>query len=460
MPSRQVGLFWDVTKEPLPDIVETHGFKPFLTPTAIACIAIAVLLYILIILILIALGLSFVPTVLSFLAIGIGCVCIAVLLGQQYRMGAVVDALSNTSKSLEAARSQQSEIGKKYFALQTNFTSIVEEATERMKSAERSFELKSRTIEAAYSERSVNLQSECSAQRQAAASAVQIMVNKLLAETQSFLIAKLTTNNFSQSMDRYRKMVEYCTKSGGDVPSEKISGFEQALREEFESLVRKQAAREEQARIKEKIREEQRVEQEIEREMKRAETERRILEEKLADAIAKAHGEVNDTIEELKRRLEEAESRQRAISMAQQTKAGYVYVISNIGSFGDDVLKIGMTRRLEPLDRVRELGDASVPFPFDVHMMISCDNAPSLENGLHRRFTKDRINRVNFRKEFFRVSLEDVAIAVGELHGQVDYVATPEALQFRESELMSDEEFEMVESTVGDLVDEPEVPDE
>ena len=79
-----------------------------------------------------------------------------------------------------------------------------------------------------------------------------------------------------------------------------------------------------------------------------------------------------------------------------------MYVLSNIGSFGEGVYKIGMTRRLEPQDRVRELGDASVPFPFDVHMMISCDDAPSLENALHRESHKQRVNKVNFRKEFFR----------------------------------------------------------
>lgn len=94
--------------------------------------------------------------------------------------------------------------------------------------------------------------------------------------------------------------------------------------------------------------------------------------------------------------------------MAQQTKAGNVYVISNLGSFGDRVSKIGMTRRLEPMDRVKELGDASVPFPFDVHMMIACDDVPKLETALHREFHKRRINRVNLRKEFFRVGLEEI----------------------------------------------------
>ena len=94
--------------------------------------------------------------------------------------------------------------------------------------------------------------------------------------------------------------------------------------------------------------------------------------------------------------------------MAQQTKAGHVYVISNIGSFGDNVFKIGMTRRLEPMDRVKELGDASVPFEFDVHAMIYSDNAPELENIMHKEFDSRRVNLVNSRKEFFKVELQEI----------------------------------------------------
>ena len=102
------------------------------------------------------------------------------------------------------------------------------------------------------------------------------------------------------------------------------------------------------------------------------------------------------------------EKMERAKSRAQETKQGHVYIISNIGSFGKDVLKIGMTRRLEPMDRVRELGDASVPFTFDVHALIESDDAPNLESTLHRVFEDKRLNRVNRRKEFFNVTIEDI----------------------------------------------------
>jgi hypothetical protein len=116
-----------------------------------------------------------------------------------------------------------------------------------------------------------------------------------------------------------------------------------------------------------------------------------------------------------------------------------------------------MTRRLEPLDRVRELGDASVPFAFDVHMMISCDDAPKLENALHREFHKQRLNRVNFRKEFFRVDLESIRRFVEANHGQVDFVADPAASEYRESLAMTDEDYAFIEQTAESVADEENV---
>ena len=164
-------------------------------------------------------------------------------------------------------------------------------------------------------------------------------------------------------------------------------------------------------------------------------------------ALAEARDEHSVEVERLKARLAEAEEKsQRAISQAQMTKSGNVYVISNIGSFGEGVFKIGMTRRLEPMDRVRELGDASVPFPFDVHMMISCDDAPALENALHQAFHKTRLNKIKPRKEFYRTDIDAVRRIVEENHGEVQYVADPEALEYRQSLTMSDDDEEFIEA--------------
>ena len=138
---------------------------------------------------------------------------------------------------------------------------------------------------------------------------------------------------------------------------------------------------------------------------------------------------------ELEGKLAEAGERgERAMSMAQQTRRGHVYVISNIGSFGEEVFKIGMTRRLEPMDRVKELGDASVPFSFDVHAMLYSEDAPTLEKALHEKFKSDSVNKVNFRKEFFNVSLAAIRQAVDQQNlEEVHWTMKAEAAEYRES---------------------------
>jgi hypothetical protein len=122
--------------------------------------------------------------------------------------------------------------------------------------------------------------------------------------------------------------------------------------------------------------------------------------------------------------------------MAQQTRSGHVYIISNVGSFGDEVLKIGMTRRLEPEDRIKELGDASVPFNFDVHAMIRSDDAPRLERLLHEQFDDFRVNKVNYRKEFFRVPVHRLRQFVEEKSLEATFTMTAQAREFRETQAL------------------------
>ena len=199
--------------------------------------------------------------------------------------------------------------------------------------------------------------------------------------------------------------------------------------------------REEQREIRERIREEDRARKEIEKALKDAAKEEESIEKamtKMRQQIDKASAEQKDKYEaqlaELQGRLAEAEAKsQRALSMAQQTRAGHVYIISNEGSFGESVFKVGMTRRLEPLDRVRELGDASVPFPFDVHAMIWSDDAPTLERALHMEFVKSQINKVNPRKEFFRVSIKSLREAIEKRGIEASWTITASAAEYRES---------------------------
>lgn len=203
----------------------------------------------------------------------------------------------------------------------------------------------------------------------------------------------------------------------------------------------KNREKEEQRAIKEKMREEERARKEFERAIKEAEREEDVVKkamEKARKEIEAADGEKKAMYEaklaDLMQRLKEAEEKnQRALSMAQQTRRGNVYVISNVGSFGEHVYKIGMTRRLEPLDRIRELGDASVPFEFDVHAMINVEDAPKLEHDLHQRFLHSQINKVNPRKEFFRLAISDIKAAIDGLGIETKWTMAAAAAGYRET---------------------------
>lgn len=199
--------------------------------------------------------------------------------------------------------------------------------------------------------------------------------------------------------------------------------------------------REEQRAAREQLRDEERARKECERAMREAEREEELARKALEKAqgmLERATGEqrarYEEQIAQLGARLAEAESKgQRAMSMAQQTRAGHVYIISNVGSFGDGVYKIGMTRRLEPLDRVRELGDASVPFEFDVHAMIWSADAPALEKALHKEFVTGQVNKVNPRKEFFRVGLARVRQVVEGMGLSAAWTMAADAAEYRET---------------------------
>ncbi len=267
-------------------------------------------------------------------------------------------------------------------------------------------------------------------------------------------IAKVKYNNVTVMEARIRKAWEAINGLVG-VQQCRITGEYVNLKLEEMYLVHEyqeklQDEKEEQRRIREQMREEEIAQRELEKARQDAEKE----EKRYADALTKARAEIElvqgekqqkllGKIEELERRLEEAQAnKERAIARAQMTRCGHVYVISNIGSFGENVFKIGMTRRLDPQDRVRELGDASVPFQFDVHAMIYSEDAPKLETILHRVFHSRRVNRINERREFFRVSIDEIAEAVRQHHGEIKITRLAEAKDYRKSlAIMQEEHF-------------------
>lgn len=212
---------------------------------------------------------------------------------------------------------------------------------------------------------------------------------------------------------------------------------------------KKQEEKEEQSEIRRQMREELRLDKEIHKAIKDEEKYQGLLEKAKIDA-EKLMGSKLEKLKEkmalLDKELKAAKIKsERAKSMAQQTKLGHVYIVSNIGSFGEGVYKIGMTRRLEPLDRVKELGDASVPFLFDVHAMIYAEDAPALEKSLHKVFDTDRMNLINYRKEFFKVSLDDIKLQVGKILPDAEFIETAEARHYRETKAILEQRVRQME---------------
>jgi hypothetical protein len=200
--------------------------------------------------------------------------------------------------------------------------------------------------------------------------------------------------------------------------------------------------REEQRYLKEQERDRQKAEEErlkqlreVEKEKERAAKEQELIRAALAEAevrLAQAHVEERAQqeleVSRLKQQVEEAnqkydEATQRQLTIAQQTSKGRIYVISNVGSFGEGVYKIGLTRR-QAQERVDELGSASVPFEFDIHAVIETDDAPALEYKIHQQFVDSRINKINLRKEFFRITLNDIRSRVESLEQGKDYLGS------------------------------------
>ncbi|HFV9208666.1 TPA: DUF4041 domain-containing protein [Enterobacter roggenkampii] len=259
-------------------------------------------------------------------------------------------------------------------------------------------------------------------------------------------LSKIKHNNYGKLSQEIKDAFQLVNYNGSAFRSAKITDiFLQARLNELKWGVAVNEImleeKEEQRRIKEQLREEEKARREYERAIKEAKKEEKTIQQ----AIDKATKELmlageeqrlalEQKLAELQIKFEEAEAKnQRAISMAQQTRSGHVYVISNIGSFGENVYKIGMTRRLEPLDRVRELSDASVPFAFDVHAMIYSDDAPSLENHLHKVFNGKQVNKVNSRKEFFNVGIKDIKSTVANMNIDAHWTMFADAKEYRES---------------------------
>lgn len=278
---------------------------------------------------------------------------------------------------------------------------------------------------------------------------------KMVADTQKLLlrafnsecdelVSKVRYTNFDASLDRIYKSAETISKLGTimgiSVTQQYLDAKVKEIRLAFEFQIKKQAEKEEQKAARAEQREQARVQKELEEQRKKIEKEQthyQTVFQKL-EAQLQAHPDDPDLLDKkakMEQQLSDIEKSLTDIDYRQANmKAGYVYVISNIGAFGENVYKIGMTRRLDPQDRIDELGDASVPFNFDVHAMIFSDDAPALEAALHRAFEDKKLNMVNHRREFFRVTLDEIKDVVRKNFDKtVEFVDVPEAEQYRVS---------------------------
>ena len=283
----------------------------------------------------------------------------------------------------------------------------------------------------------------------------QLMTLALRAEFQNVL-AVLKNDRLEVSLESLKSMQDKFLKIASDgnqsiaptlfnFVSEVSSLFEDAVKIEYEYYVRKEKERAEQQALRDQMRqeaEERKIlaqqQKQVEKEESKYQTEIEKVKEQMStcqdDARIKAFEE---KILELQRQLEEVAQKKDEIISRQNGKAGYVYVISNLGSFGENTFKVGMTRRLDPMERVKELGDASVPFSFDVHSFIFSEDAVSLETELHHRLDSRRKNKINLRKEFFDISIDELEALVQEINPAAEFNRTMLASEYRQSQSLS-----------------------
>ncbi|MDM5222992.1 GIY-YIG nuclease family protein [Peribacillus sp. NJ11] len=289
-----------------------------------------------------------------------------------------------------------------------------------------------------------------------------LMVIGLQAELQNILYT-LSYTNLDKALENAKSLTDkYLTICGNGnasiLPtitrflSELEPLFNNAIEIEYSYYVQKEKEKEEQRRIKEQMRQEAEEQRILEQERKKIEKEEEkylkeisnnkelISKETDLDKIAKLEARLKELVEQ----VEKIEEQKEEILKRANGKAGYVYVISNLGSFGDNMFKIGMTRRLNPLDRIDELGDASVPFKFDIHAMVFSDDAVGLEQKMHQTLKVNRVNKINLRKEFFYSDIVNLENIIQSIDPTVEFTTTMKALEFRQSQSIKEEKLQVL----------------
>lgn len=293
----------------------------------------------------------------------------------------------------------------------------------------------------------------------------KLMIIGLQAEMQ-LLLFKLTYQKLDETKNLVKEIIEKYLIIAGEGNKSILGTLTRFISEieplylelvdiEYKYYIKRQQEKEEQQAIKERMQQEKEERKALEAErqkLDREESKFKTEMERNTELLQTETDELKikqlqDRLQELQRQLEEVELKKEEVTSLAMGKAGYVYIISNLGSFGDNTFKIGMTRRLEPQQRVDELGSASVPFRFDVHALIFSDDAVGLENELHRRLSNERVNKVNFRKEFFKVEIDQLETLVEEIDPTADFTKTMYAEEYQQTLALEEELKQSVEVT-------------
>lgn len=277
---------------------------------------------------------------------------------------------------------------------------------------------------------------------------IKFIGDRLLDESVDRLSRQLNSSNLPDCRRKLLEVIHFCRENGCKVDRARETDLLSWLNKSHQSIVLEAKHSSERKRVEEKMQEEERVLRELEQHVRSAEAERSAVQKTLKSVLQQTKGETSEEVEYLRERLEAAENKAKAATKAiHEPKSGYVYVLSNVGSFGQNVFKIGTTRRLDPREHIAELSGGAVPFPYDVHMMIASEDAAALEAALHEALHDCRVNRFNHSKGFFKTDIQTIWRLVVANHGTVDYMSESVAEEFRESQSMSDEAFQRITDT-------------
>ncbi len=311
-----------------------------------------------------------------------------------------VEAKTRAERALVVANSKLQAAGDVQRGFRKNFDALVEEEKRRLQN-----EIAARKEQA---ELLCAEARQCKEMLQASAPKVKILSDRLLDEGVDRISRDLTASNLPASRRQMIDLIQFCRENGSPVSKEREHDLLKRLVMDHETALLKAKHSGERQRIEAKMQEEERVFRELEQQIRSAEAERSAVQKKLKAVVQQSQDNESEEIEYLREKLETAEQRAREASHAlTKSAAGHVYVLSNIGSLGPNVFKIGTTRRLDPRRHVEELA-VCLPFPYDIHMMIPSDNAAELEAALHEALHDCRVNRLKHGKDFFRTDIQTI----------------------------------------------------